>query len=87
MSSTILTFRDATLEVLQAVLTESSKQREHAMTNLANGEQWAPQVSCAGSHEGRMLYRIVTAPFTLIGAGAIMLAAQQAVYVVPQTQV
>ena len=71
-------FSSVPLEVLQAVLRESSRQREHALTNLAAGERWEPQVTCSGGHDGRMLYGITTAPFTLTGLLALAAAAERA---------
>ena len=66
------------LEVLEAVLRESARQREHAQTNLAAGERWAPQVTCAGSADGRMLFSITTASFTLTGLLALAARAEAA---------
>ena len=71
-------FSSVPLEVLQAVLRESSRQREHALTNLAAGERWEPQVTCSGSFEGRIAYGITTASFTLTGLLALAAAAQAA---------
>lgn len=78
MNSTSLTFRDASLEVLKVVLTECSKQREHAGIHLGIGEPWAPVVHCSGNKDGEMIYNIVTPWFAATAALAIMSVADRA---------
>jgi hypothetical protein len=74
MNDIALTFRDAELEVMNAVLTACSRNRDA----VARTHEWAPRVHCSGHRADRMIYHVQTAPFSIVAAQEILAAAREA---------